>query len=146
MFLDTSFMKNDEIFLRLDRTAEADPARGWVPAYHFTICLPDGTPAGKCDLRIGYCQKLYFGGHVGYTVFPAYRGHHYAGKACLLLFELARKHGMEYLYITCNVTNPASARTCEYAGGKLVAIEDVPEDNEMYKDGIRQVRVYRFAL
>jgi len=146
MFLDTQWMKTDDIMLRLDHAAEGDPAKEWVPAYHFMICLPDGTAVGKCDLRIGHNQKLYYGGNIGYGIDEPYRGHHYAGKACRLLLELARKHGMEYLYITCNVTNPASARTCEYAGGKLVAIEDLPQDNDMYKEGMRQVKVYRFEL
>jgi len=146
MFLDTDFLKNDEIYLQLERVSEGNPAKEWVPAYHFNICLLDGTPVGKCDLRIGHNQKLYYGGNIGYGVDELYRGHHYAGKACRLLFELAKKHELEYVNITCNVTNEASARTCEYAGGKLVAIEDLPEDNDMYKDGIRTVKIYRFEL
>lgn len=145
-FLNTDFLRTDEICLQLDRTAEADLARGWVPAYHFSICLPDGTAVGKCDLRIGHTKGLYYGGNIGYGVDAPYRGHHYAGKACKLLFELARKHDLGYVYITCNVTNDASAKTCEYAGGRLVAVEDVPEENDMYRDGIRQVKVYRFEL
>ena len=146
MFLDTDFLRNDEIFLKLERTVEGDPAKEWLPAYHFSICTPDGTTVGNCDLRIGYHIKLYYGGHIGYEVYAPYRGHHYAAKACGLLFELARRHGMEYLYITCNVTNAASARTCELAGGKFIAAEDLPEENDMYKDGMRQVKVYRFEL
>lgn len=146
MFLDTDFLKNDEIDLQLERVAEGDPVKEWVPAYHFNICLTDGTPVGKCDLRIGHNQKLYYGGNIGYGVDEPYRGHHYAGKACRLLFELAKKHELGYVYITCNVTNAASARTCEYAGGTLVAVEDLPEDNDMYKEGIRTVKVYRFEL
>ena len=58
MFLDTDFLKNGEIDLQLERVAEGDPVKQWVPAYHFNICLPDGTPVGKCDLRIGHNQKL----------------------------------------------------------------------------------------
>lgn len=146
MFLDTGFLCNDELMLRLERTAEGDPVKEWVPAYYFSICLKDGTPVGGCDLRIGYNQKLYFGGHIGYHIDEPYRGHRYAAKACLLLFELARKHDMDYLYITCNVTNAASAKTCELAGGVLQAVETLPEDNDMYKDGIRQVKVYRFDM
>lgn len=146
MFLNTDFLRNEEIYLRLDRRAEGDPEKGWVPAYHFSICLPDGTAVGHCDLRIGHNQKLYYGGNIGYGVDEPYRGHHYAGKACKLLFELAQKHDLGYVYITCNVTNAASARTCEYAGGRLVATEELPEDNDMYAEGIRQVKIYRFEL
>lgn len=101
MFLDTKFLKNNEIQLILEKTAEGDEMKNWVPAYHFFICNPNGNRMGKCDLRIGYNDNLYYGGHIGYSVFPEYRGNHYAGKACLLLFQLAKKHDMKYLYITC---------------------------------------------
>ncbi len=146
MFFDTAFLKSDEIYLQLERVAEGDPAKGWVPAYHFNICLPDGVPVGKIDLRVGHNEKLYIGGNIGYSVDEAYRGHHYAGKACRLLFELAKKHELGYVYITCNVNNIASAKTCEYAGGTLAATEPVPEDSDMYQRGYRHVYVYRFDL
>ena len=146
MFLDTEFLKSDEIYLQLERVAEGNPAKQWVPAYHFNICLLDGTHVGHCDLRIGHNEKLYIGGNIGYGVDEPYRGHHYAGKACKLLLELAKKHELGYVYITCNVNNTASAKTCEYAGGKLVATEPVPEDSDMYQNGYRSVYVYRFDL
>lgn len=146
MFLDTAFLKSDELELQLERTAEGNPEKNWVPAYYFNICLPDGTPVGKCDLRIGHNEKLYIGGNIGYRIEEPYRGHHYAAKACKLLFELARKHDLDYVYITCNVNNTASAKTCEYAGGKLIATEPVPIDSDMYENGYRSVYVYRFEL
>ena len=145
-FLDTSDLRSDELMLRLDKTSQALPDKGWVPAYYFTICLPDGVPVGGCDLRIGHTRKTYLGGNIGYHVAEAHRGHRYAAKACLLLFRLAKKHGMDHLYITCPVDNPASARTCELAGGKLVEIADVPLDNDMYAEGIRRVKIFRFEI
>lgn len=147
MFLDTSDLRTDEIFLQLHRTAPADPKKGWVDAYIFNICrTADQAIVGRCDLRIGHNQNLYYGGNIGYTVKEAHRGNHYAAKACLLLLMLAKKHGMEYLYITCNPDNHASKRTIEYAGGVLEAIVDLPPDNDMYKNGDRQKCVYRFDL
>ena len=146
MFYDTTNLRSPEITLRLNKTAEADPAKGWSPYYDFQICLPDGTEAGHCNLRLGYNERLYYGGHIGYTVFEPFRGHHYAGKACLLLFELARMHGMEYLYITCTPDNVASRKTCEYVGGRLEAVVDLPPDNDMYLEGERQKCVYRVNL
>lgn len=146
MFLDTTFLKSSEIQLQLEKTTEADPARNWVPAYHFFISSPDGTRMGACDLRIGYNENVYYGGHIGYTVYPEYRGNHYAGKACLLLFQLARKHGMDYLYITCSPDNPASRKTCEYAGGRLLKIAQLPEENEMRTDGVFEKCIYKFIL
>ena len=147
MFFDTDFLKNDEIFLKLEKTTEADPIKNWVPAYYFKIVrISDDAEVGFCDLRIGHTEGLYYGGNIGYTVYEQYRGNHYAGKACLLLFELAQKHDLGYLYITCNPDNYASRATCEYAGGILEAIVDLPEDNDMYLDGDRQKCVYKFDL
>ena len=146
-FLDTSDLRSDEISLKLESVNDADPEKGWVPCYHFSIRLvSDGTEVGHCDLRIGHNEKLYFGGNIGYRILEPQRGRHYAGKACLLLFELARRHGLEYLYITCNPENYASRRTCEYAGGVLQTTVDLPADNDMFQSGERRKCVYRFEL
>lgn len=146
MFLNTEFLKNDEIQLILEKTVESDPARDWVPAYHFSICNDKGIKVGVCDLRIGHNDKLYYGGNIGYTVYEEYRGNHYAGKACLLLFELARKHGLQYLIITCDPDNYASRKTCEYAGGELLEIAELPEDNDMRNNGKFEKCIYKFIL
>ena len=147
MFFDTSDLKTDEIYLKLDKTYDAEPEKELAPFYDFKICLTsDNTEVGDCNFRVGYAQKLYYGGHIGYTVYEPYRGNHYAGKACLLLCELARKHDMDYFYVTCNPENYASRKTCEYAGGVLEAIVDLPSDNDMYLEGERQKCVYRFEV
>lgn len=145
-FLDTTDLRTDEIWLRLTKAIDAQPEKRWLPAYYFDICLPDGTKIGNCDLRIGHNEKTYIGGNIGYRIDKAFRGHHYASEACRLLFRLAEKHGMDHLIITCLPENRASARTCELAGGKFLGIEAVPEDNEMYEDGARQVMLYHFDI
>ena len=146
MFYDCSDLRDEEIFLRLERTAEAIPEKNWVPAYHFEICLPDGTKIGRCDLRIGHNDKLRIGGNIGYGIDEAYRGHHYAAKACRLLFRQARKHDLGYVIITCAPTNIASSRTCQLAGGRYLETAPIPKDNEMYAEGKREVMIYRFEL
>ena len=146
MFLNTDFLENDEIKLALERTDEGDPERDWVPAYHFAVCNKEGVKMGACDLRIGHNDKLYYGGNIGYNINEEYRGHHYAGKACLLLFELARMHDLGYLIITCNPDNIASRKTCEYAGGELLEIAELPEGNDMRDEGEYEKCIYRFEL
>ena len=147
MFFDTKFLRNDEIILRLRKTAPADSEKGYVPAYYFDICLAHtGKCIGACDLRIGHTQNVYYGGNIGYSIQEEHRGHHYAGKACLLLFELARLHNMDDLYITCSPENTASRKTCEYVGGTLETIADLPPDNEMYQKGDRKKCIYKVTL
>lgn len=147
VFYSADFLDDGEIRLILDHTADEDPVRQWVPAYHFFICDRQGNRMGVCDLRIGYNERLYYGGHIGYRVFEPYRGHHYAAKACRLLFALARKHGMAYLYITCNPENTASRRTCEALQGELLEIAELPDDNDMRaENGETHKCIFRFAL
>lgn len=146
MFMDTDFLENDEIKLVLEKTVDGDAQKDWVPAYHFAINNRQGIKMGTCDLRIGHNDKLYYGGNIGYRVKEEYRGHHYAGKACLLLFELAKKHDLGYLIITCNPDNVASRKTCEYAGGELLEIVELPMDNDMRANGESEECIFRFEL
>lgn len=146
MFFDTSFLKDEEISLVLERTAAANPERGWVPAYYFAIRNKDGVKIGECDLRVGHNENTYYGGNIGYSINEEYRGHHYAGKACLLLFELAKRHNMDYLIISCDPDNVASRKTCEYAGGKLSEIAELPEGNDMRSNGETEKCIYKFIL
>ena len=144
MFYPVEDLRDDVICLQLDHTCEAQPEKRWLPAYYFHICLPDGTKVGYCDLRIGHNEKTYIGGNIGYGIDEAHRGHHYAARACELLFRQAQKHRMAYVIITCVPENLASARTCELAGGRFVETAQIPEDNEMYAEGKRQVMIWRF--
>ena len=146
MFYDVDDLRSDEIVLKLTKTCEAQPEKRWLPAYYFDICLLNGTPIGKCDLRIGHNEKTYTGGHIGYGIDEPYRGHHFAAKACRLLFHQAKKHGLDYLIITCDPKNTASSRTCEIAGGKFIKIEAIPQDNELYAEGKREVKIFRFDI
>lgn len=141
-FLNTDDLRDDAIMLRLREAAPGDPVKGHVPAYKFDICLPDGTGIGVCDLRVGHTMGLFFGGNIGYAVNEPYRGHHYAARACRLMFQLAARHDMRYVYITCDPANTASSRTCQLAGCERICTVPLPEDNDMYQRGDRAVTVY----
>lgn len=146
-FLDTSNLKNDEIYLKLYKTSEAFPEMNYVPAYYFKICRVKGDiEVGNCALRIGFNDNIYYGGHISYEVEEKFRGNHYAGKSCFLMFKLAEKHGMDFVYLTCDTDNFASRKTCEYIGSSFIKIEDLPEDNEMYIAGDRQKCIYKYSF
>lgn len=144
--LDVPPLVDGELELHLTERTPGDPVRNWVPAYHFELRV-GGQPAGSVSLRVGDNYFIqHYSGHIGYGVAPEFRGHHYAARACLLLFELARRHGMKTLWITCNPENVASRRTCERVGGELVGIVDLPPDSDLYKEGERQKCRYRIRL
>lgn len=146
MFFDVDTLHGEGFFLKKEFTVDADPERNWSPAYHFSICLPDGRKVGRCDLRLGHNERLYYGGNVGYGVDEPHRGQHLAGRAVLLLKELAARHGLGYLIVTCDPQNVASRRSCEYAGGTLEEIATLPEWHDLYQRGMREVCVYLFDL
>ncbi len=147
VFFDTGFLESDGIKLVLNRTRSAEPERKRLPAYCFRICDRQGNTLGTCDLKIGYSDAIYYSGHIGYEIAEPYRGHHYAAKACRLLFGLAGKHGMDHLYITCAPDNLPSRRTCEHLGGELLEIAELPEDHELRTDsGHSHECIYRFML
>ncbi len=141
-------LRDGDLELVLVEQYRGNPAIGYVPTYRFEMRRA-GSPEriGNIELRVGDTQHLrMYGGHIGYAVAPAYRGHRYAARACRLLLPLARRHGLRELWITCNPDNWASRRTCELAGAELVEIVDLPEDTDMYQRGERQKCRYRLAL
>ena len=145
--VDVTSLETEELRLVLEETTEADPDRDWLPACRFAICDLDGVKMGACDLRIGHNESVYYGGNIGYRVEEPYRGRHYAGKACQLLFALARRHGMEYVIIVCAPSNQPSRKTCEWLGGELLEIAELPEDNGMrVEDGETEKCIFKFQL
>lgn len=131
-----------QVRLRLEQLSPADPGRGWVPCYHFAIDeVASGAPAGVLRFRVGDVRttpSLLTSGHIGYGIEPAFRGHHYAERACRLVGPLAIAHGVRPVIIGCDPSNGASRRTCERLGARLVGVFDIPPDHSMYADGRRQ--------
>lgn len=146
-FLEFKNLSDGEIRLVIDELIPENEEKGFVPAYKFNIVEEQSKlTVGFIDIRIGHSQGLFYGGNIGYTVFEDFRGNSYVLKACKLIKNVAIKHKMEYLYITCNPDNIASRRTCEKLGLPLQEIVDLPEDNDMYKEGERQKCIYYWKL
>ena len=102
---------------------------------------------GYISLRVGHTEHLVrYAGHIGYQVEPEHRGHRYAARACSLLGPLARRHGLETLWITVTPENAASRRTCEILGAEMVEIVDLPPHTDMYAKGERRKCRYRLGL
>jgi tagatose 1,6-diphosphate aldolase len=103
--------------------------------------------AGGVGLRVGYTAELeLYSGHIGYHVYPPARGRHLAERACRLLLNLARRHEMSELWITCNPDNFASRRTCERLGAQFVETVLIPADHPFYLRGERAKCRYLLRL
>jgi tagatose 1,6-diphosphate aldolase len=147
-FLDPGPLVDKDLELKLVDKKPGDPATGIVPAYVFEMRHPGHIMGfGKIDLRVGHTPLLdQIGGQMGYDVDPLYRGHRYAARSIKLLLPLARRHGLQTVWITCNPDNIASRRSAERAGARFVEIVDVPASHELYRKGDRQKCRYRIDL
>ena len=146
-FLDPGRLVEKDIKLVLRVKMPAVPRRGLVPSYAFDMRhARTGEKVGSINLRVGDADDLRYSGHIGYSVVELHRGQRYAARSCRLLFPLAKRHGLNPLWITCNPENAASRKTCEIAGGELVEIVDLPKQDAQYKAGDRQKCRYRFDL
>jgi tagatose 1,6-diphosphate aldolase len=118
-----------------------------APTYFFRMFSESSAQElGNINLRVGSTPHLeHYAGHVGYGVHPWHRGHHYAARSLVLLLPLARRVGIDPLWITCDPENAASRRTLEIAGAEFVEIVDVPEDCGIRKYG-GKLRKCRYRL
>ena len=137
-----------------------DASKGRVPHYDFWMLVhdyprePGGPPVppivrigGTITLRVGRTPSLeMYYGHVGYHVYPPMRGRHFAERACRLLLDLARRHRLRTLWITCDPANAASRRTCERLGMEFVEVVNVPQADPLYARGEREKCRYFLEL
>jgi predicted acetyltransferase len=146
-FKDFDCLTDGEIDLKIEDKTPSNEVKGYVPAYKYRITLHNSNDSiGNIDIRIGYNENIFYGGHIGYMIEKPYRGNNYASKACKIIRQIAIAHGMDKLIITCNPNNFPSRMTCEKAGLKLKEIVDLPPYNEMYIEGERQECIYEWIL
>ena len=148
LFQEPGSLVDGDLQLVLTDRFPGDPMRDYVPAYRFAMCVAEGAErAGYIELRVGNTPDLLlYAGHIGYRVEPPFRGRHYAARSCRLILPLARHHGLDPLWITCNPDNIASRKTLELTGAQFVEIVPIPRQHEMYRDGERAKCRYRLDL
>lgn len=119
-----------------------------VPAFHFRMMTTDThREAGHINLRVIPDEALLsYAGNIGYGVEESYRGRRFAARSVRLLMPLAYALELDVVWITSDLDNIASRRTCELAGAEFVDIIDVPQDRESYRWGVRQKCRYRLRL
>jgi tagatose 1,6-diphosphate aldolase len=146
-FLDVALPPDGDLQLTLSARISAEEGPWGVPAYSFAMQSPGGDRMGRIRLRVGWSDDVIrYAGHMGYAVEPAFRGRHYAERACRLIIPLAKRHGMDHLWITCQPDNLASRRTLERLGAQYVSILDVPEDYPLDAGAERRKLCFRFSI
>lgn len=120
----------------------------YIPSICYDIRLHSKhVNVGRCDLRLGMDQELYYAGNIGYNVAVTYRGNKYAYKACKLLLKIAKEqYLMDEVLITCNPDNIPSRKTCDYLDGEYLGIVDVPFGHWLRGQGDFQKCIYRYKI
>lgn len=99
--------------------------KGWKPYYIYLMKI-DNEVVGRLTLREGTNEERYYDGHVGYSVEPEHRGHHYAYQAMQLIKPIAASLGFKELIITCSPDNIASKKTIIKLGAKYLETAQIP--------------------
>ena len=116
-----------------------------LPFYYYDIYVGDKA-VGKISIRIGDNYHSYYNGHVGYEVDPESRGHRYSLEALKLVLPVAKHHGMERIYLTCDQSNEASRRIIELSGARLLEIAKIPRDYFAWREGIEDHCIYQLDI
>ena len=135
----------ERIELRLIDTYDGE--NGSLPFYWWDIVLEsEDITVGKISFRIGHNYHSYFNGNIGYEVDKEHRGNHYSLQACQLLMPVAKYHGMDRIYLSCDCDNAASYKTIERLGANLIEEVEPPHDYIYYYEGMPKQRIYELSI
>lgn len=120
------------------------PGGELVPFYHFKIVDADGTEVGHLNFKIGETNHIrQCVGHIGYEIFPEYRGHSYAYFACNAVRPFIR-YFYDKVILTCDPENIASMKIIEKLNGKFLDEIRVPKSDPSYKSESKKRRRYEW--
>lgn len=145
-FMDVPALTDGEIALVCSQKREQNDVEPSVPSYRFQI-VRGGEIIGGIDLRVGFTEKLFYAGNIGYDIIDSARGHGYAARACRLLAPVMRYHGMRAAIITNAPDNVSSRRVCEKLNARLL-IRSLVSDScaAMRAHGTEEVNVFLMTL
>jgi len=105
----------------------------WIVPQHIYWLYINGKPVGMGKLRIRLTDKLKEdGGHCGYMIAPAFRGHGYGTILLKLLIKEAQKLKLDRILLTIQNENIASLKVALNNGGKTEKVTD--EKNYIWID------------
>ena len=136
-------LSNDEVTLKISQKYKGDDEL--LPFYYYDIIIGDSI-VGKISIRIGNNYHSYYNGNIGYEIDKEYRGNNYSYKACKLVLQVAKTHGMDELILTCDESNIASYKTIEKLGAELVEIVKPPKDYFAYRENMEKQRIYKLHI
>lgn len=140
-----NLINNETIYLKIidKNNGNADE----LPYYYYDIYLKsENKRIGKISIRIGHNKHSYYNGNIGYEINESDRGKKYSLNACKLVLQVAKYHGMNYLYLTCDDSNVPSQKVIEYLGAIYLETVVPPKDYIFYYDGMPAHKIYRLDI
>lgn len=102
----------------------------WVPATTYWL-IDEDRFIGHVNIRHHLNENLEkLGGHIGYAIRPSDRGKGYGTKILKLVLPKTSKLGLQKALVTCDVSNIASQKIIEGAGGVLRDVIDKDEGDD----------------
>lgn len=133
---------SNNVEVRLVRFYMPDDDRH-VPYYHFKV-MQYGRETGHVNFRAANTPSvLEYDGHIGYEIFPRYRGQRLSQQAVSLLLPFIAQHGFNSIVLTCHPDNRASARIIEALGGIYRETRSFPHVRSFWG---RQRNIYHLSL
>lgn len=142
-FYDFDFLTDGEIDLKISGKYLGDEEM--LPFYYYDIFLKDRF-IGRISMRIDSNFHSYYNGNIGYEIEENFRGKNYALKACKLVLPIAKAHGMNELFLTCDENNIPSYKTIERLGGELLEIVKPPKNYFAYRENMKKQRIYKLYI
>ncbi len=142
-FNDFDFLSDGEIDLKISGKYFGDEEM--LPFYYYDIFLKDRF-IGRISMRIGNNFHSYYNGNIGYEIEENFRGKNYALKACKLVLPIAKSHGMNEIFLTCDENNIPSYKTIEKLGGELLEIVRPPKNYFAYRENMKKQRIYKLYI
>lgn len=129
------------------RTNEKTAYDGVPTVYYDIERIEDKVKVGRIELRLTIEGKMYYYGHIGYTILKQFRGNHYAYQACEVLFQIAKEEfNMKELIITCSPENVASYKILTKLGGEIIDLVEVPNNHPLYLLGEKTKYIFRYKI
>lgn len=133
------------IKLLFEKIVDVVPGGELVPFYHFKITDKDGNKVGHLNFKVGETNHIMqCVGHIGYEIFPAYRGNAYSYFACNAIRPFIRKF-YDRVILTSDPENIPSIKIIEKLNATFLNETMVPKQDPSYRSGSIRKNRYEWA-
>lgn len=139
-------MHSGPVNLTFEKIVDAEPGGELVPFYHFKILNKEGAVVGHINFKVGDTAHIrQCVGHIGYEIFPGYRGKSFSYFACDAIRPFVRTF-YDKVILTSDPGNIPSVKTIEKLKARFINEITVPEHDPSYQNGSKMKGRYEWEL